>query len=245
MSHDFLRWILSGTPRVSRTHLLTSPIYPLAVSSRSGKSLTSGGLPSSSIRPYHMATSPCRLRSIAPALQPSILTRLPKLFVSSIPYSGFTLLTSTNRLATSFCLVDVSNFPTSTSFCATAGESVGSGRLQADVDLRPSGTIPYLARRIAYASNAPMLKNPISPPEIITQFKTFHYDTASVGFSPELDLAIAFIPEDKLVIGTDHPYAPTPMIVAFAKGVNDWEFGDVQKKRVFEGNARALFPRLA
>jgi len=108
-----------------------------------------------------------------------------------------------------------------------------------------SGTIPYLVNRIAFASNAPALGNPNSPIEIIKQFKTFHYDTANVGISPAFGLTAAFVPKDKLVIGTDHPYAPTPMIKIFTDGVGEWKFTEEERRRLNEGNAMALFPRLS
>jgi Tat protein secretion system quality control protein TatD with DNase activity len=101
-----------------------------------------------------------------------------------------------------------------------------------------------LADRIAYLTNAPALRNPLSPSEIIKQFKTFHYDTASCGTSPAFDAVVAFVPEDKLLIGTDHPYAAPEGMAAFAKGVDEWKFSEGQRKRLYEGNAVALFPRL-
>ena len=106
-----------------------------------------------------------------------------------------------------------------------------------------SGTIPFLADRIAFTTSAPALKNPTSPDEVIRGFKSFHYDTALVGTSPAFDCTRSFVPKDKLVIGSDHPYAVREGMVAFSQAVDERLSGE-EKALVWEKNARALFPRL-
>jgi 6-methylsalicylate decarboxylase len=87
------------------------------------------------------------------------------------------------------------------------------------------------------------LKNPLSPPEIIALFKTFHYDTALCGSDPQFSLTAAFVPEDKLVYGTDHPYAVRDAMLFFSDelGKRDWK-GNT-RKMMDSSNAGKLFPR--
>jgi len=113
-----------------------------------------------------------------------------------------------------------------------------------DSDLTFSGTIPFLADRIAITTNAPALSNPLSPAEIVKQFKTFHYDTALCGTGPAFDLTASFVPEDKLVIGSDHPYAVPDGMYAFSRAVDERGWSQNQRERLYLTNARALFPRL-
>lgn len=69
---------------------------------------------------------------------------------------------------------------------------------------------------------------------------TLYHDTALCGNSPSSDLTAAFVPEDKLVIGSDHPYCPPQAMLALAKAVEERKCSEEQRKRLYVGNAAIL-----
>ena len=125
-----------------------------------------------------------------------------------------------------------------------AGESTyGSSPILAMLTLC-SGTIPILAHRIAMLSNAPALKNPLSSDEIIRLFQTFYYDTALCGIGSAFDAIVGFVPENHLVIGSDHPYAVPKAMLESAKAVEVRSWSEEHRRLLYTDNARDLFPKL-
>lgn len=108
-----------------------------------------------------------------------------------------------------------------------------------------SGTIPYLAMRIALTASAPPLQNPKTAAEILDEFKTFYYDSALCGTAPQFQLTVDFVPPEKLVYGTDHPYAPLPAVKFFTAQVEGGEWKGHNPELFKRDNAAKLFPRLA
>lgn len=107
------------------------------------------------------------------------------------------------------------------------------------------GTIPYLAQRIAFASSAPPLHNPKTAAEILAEFKTFFYDSALCGAAPQFQLTVDFVPIEKLVYGTDHPYAPLPAVKWFTAQVDEGDWKGHAPGLFNRDNAAKLFPRIA
>lgn len=91
----------------------------------------------------------------------------------------------------------------------------------------------------------PILGNSQTTPEIMDLFKSFYYDSANCGASPQFQLTVDFVPQEKLVYGTDLPYAPLPAVKWFTQQVNDGDWKNHDKLSFERGNAAKLFPRLA
>lgn len=77
----------------------------------------------------------------------------------------------------------------------------------------------------------------------IEYYKMFYADTAIYGNTTALMLAHAFFGVDHLLFGTDFPFAGhhgervTRQTIA---AIEEMDIGDVEKKKIFEGNARSL-----
>lgn len=61
--------------------------------------------------------------------------------------------------------------------------------------------------------------------------------------SSRLAIFVGRVPGDKLVIGTDHPYAPTALMTEFARHKDAYAFSEEQQQRLHQANAMALFTR--
>ena len=72
----------------------------------------------------------------------------------------------------------------------------------------------------------------------------FYYDLALSGNEFTMGLLMRFADEDKVLFGTDYPYAPTKTIVTHTKGVEAFAMSAELEWKVVRGNALKLFPRL-
>lgn len=65
------------------------------------------------------------------------------------------------------------------------------------------GTTPFLASRVAVLSNH--MGCPLSPEEILDDFKSFYYETALSSYEPNLLAIEKFVKHDHILFGSDFP----------------------------------------
>lgn len=106
------------------------------------------------------------------------------------------------------------------------------------------GTLPYLVKRAAHTLVDYGLSS--QPAEdFLADARTLYYDLALSGNEFTLALLLRFVGPEKILFGTDFPYAPLKTIETNTKELD--EFDEVRgetKHRIERGNAQGLFPRL-
>jgi predicted TIM-barrel fold metal-dependent hydrolase len=126
---------------------------------------------------------------------------------------------------------------------------VSSGTMRRFPDLRMivshgGGTLPFLVPRIA-RHTARFARVPVTPDEIIADFKSFYFDVTAVSHPHAIDALLAIAPKDRLLYGSDHFFMLPSAItqgVDFLK--NSPKFDDATRRAVSYENAQRLFPRL-
>ena len=110
------------------------------------------------------------------------------------------------------------------------------------------GTVPFLVQRIAGAGIIPALKCPRGPLQILTDFRSFYYDTALSSSASQLKALLEFADHSKILFGSDVPYASLPTSLFMTKGL-DYFFKEKSteefrtlRERINWRNAKALFP---
>ena len=101
------------------------------------------------------------------------------------------------------------------------------------------GFVPYAAYRIAIASSAG--GNPL---EGIARLKRFYFDTALSSSPTALPSLLAFAERERVLFGSDFPYAPAGAVAAFSRLYESVPLSDVQRVSIDRGAAEGLFPRL-
>jgi len=108
--------------------------------------------------------------------------------------------------------------------------------------------VPYLEQRIigaydhAEALRGAKYKQGLTKP-LIEYFKMFYYDTAIYGSTPGLMCAYAFCGADHMLFATDMPYDSqlgdryTRQTI---QSIEQMDISDLEKKKIFEDNARSL-----
>jgi len=110
------------------------------------------------------------------------------------------------------------------------------------------GMVPYLVERIKGSyDHAEMLRGARYKQELtkapIEYFKMFYYDTAIYGNTPGLMCAHAFCGTEHMLFGTDMPYDSqfgeryTRQTI---EAIEQMDISDLDKKQIFEDNARKL-----
>ncbi|RMZ77830.1 hypothetical protein DV737_g4180, partial [Chaetothyriales sp. CBS 132003] len=105
------------------------------------------------------------------------------------------------------------------------------------------GTLPYLATRAAVMLPDYGLSKK-SAEDFLEDAKTLYYDLALSGNEYILGLLTKFAREDRILFGSDFPYAPTATIRTHTKNLDEYELKKEEKWRIARGNALKLFPRL-
>ena len=119
-----------------------------------------------------------------------------------------------------------------------------SGTLDRCPDLKvilshAGGFVPYAAYRIAIAASA--AGNPL---EGIARLKRFHFDVALSSSPTALPSLLAFAEPDRVLYGSDFPYAPAGAVAAFAGLFEGFAIPDAQRASIDRRAAERLFPRL-
>lgn len=107
------------------------------------------------------------------------------------------------------------------------------------------GTIPYLATRLGEGAWLWRGACENAPKGFYYYLKCLYYDTAVAGSAYALPSLHALVDTGHILFGTDHPFAPAPMIAATVDGIARFKGFDAAGKRaVEEKNALTLFSRL-
>jgi len=98
-------------------------------------------------------------------------------------------------------------------------------------------TIPYLIGRIdhQFNINKESRKNISKLPS--EYFKLIYFDTAQAFYKPAFDCFFAFSDKDKMMFGTDYPFANLNKSVEFQNSIVDKKF----REKLFYTNAKRLF----
>jgi aminocarboxymuconate-semialdehyde decarboxylase len=105
------------------------------------------------------------------------------------------------------------------------------------------GFVPYAANR--FAELAAAVRNDVSSAEAVLEgLRRFHFDTAlSTGPSALLGLK-AFVGTDRILFGSDFPYAPAVVGTHFTRRLDSsGQLSTCEKDQINNGNASILFPR--
>jgi aminocarboxymuconate-semialdehyde decarboxylase len=107
------------------------------------------------------------------------------------------------------------------------------------------GFLPYISHRIAELSYVFRPEVP-RPSEILADLQRFYFDTALSSSPAALPSLIAFAGRERILYGSDFPYAPEPVGAAFNKKLDVYEgLSDDEQSAIAYRNALPLFPRLA
>ena len=107
------------------------------------------------------------------------------------------------------------------------------------------GFVPYAAERIAIAC-APDAAAAGARLEMgLNRLRQFHYDTALSSSPYALPSLLAFADPERIVFGSDWPYATANSARHFARQLDAYDLSDIQRRRIDRDNALALFPRLS
>ncbi len=85
----------------------------------------------------------------------------------------------------------------------------------------------------------------MSTEEFLEDARSFYYDLALSGNKHTLGLLLGFARRDRVLFGTDFPYAPLKAIETNTRGLEGYELELGWRHAIARENALALFPRLA
>jgi predicted TIM-barrel fold metal-dependent hydrolase len=107
------------------------------------------------------------------------------------------------------------------------------------------GTTPFLAGRIALLDAAPELRER-APQGVAHYLGRFFYDTALSANPGALGSLQALVGPERILFGSDFPFAPEAVASASIEGLARYEGFDAAARRAIEReNALGLFPRFA
>ena len=107
------------------------------------------------------------------------------------------------------------------------------------------GYLPYAAHRFAELAAKTWPDAP-APDAILAKLKHFYFDTALSSGPSEMPSFKAFVSQDRILYGSDFPYAPPPAIATFNRYLDaDQSLAEANRIALNHGNAFALFPRFA
>ncbi|MFI6376127.1 amidohydrolase family protein [Streptomyces sp. NPDC050546] len=103
------------------------------------------------------------------------------------------------------------------------------------------GFVPYASHRMAVALAAETGRSPL---DVLDDFRSFYFDTALSSSPAALPTLLAFARPERVLFGSDWPFAPAAAGQYFAIGL-DTGLDPAAVTAVNRANAAALFPRLA
>ena len=109
------------------------------------------------------------------------------------------------------------------------------------------GTIPYLANRIALASQMPWAYRDgagLGVPDVVAGLASFYYDVTASTSAAQLEALRLLVPAERLLMGFDYPMMPSMTISPAIAGLEAYcGFDDEAKAKIRRSNALELFPR--
>ena len=107
------------------------------------------------------------------------------------------------------------------------------------------GTAPFLAWRWSLLEQLPQTKANF-PKGFLHYLQNFYYDTALSGGDQALSALTKLVSSDKILFGSDFPFAPPQVSVAAWAGVSKFDgLTAADREHIAAKNAKQLFPRLA
>ncbi len=106
------------------------------------------------------------------------------------------------------------------------------------------GFLPFIAYRVAELARAFDGSWP-APEEILAESRRFFVDTALSASPAALPTITTFVPHDRILYGSDNPYAPAEVSGFFASSLDDAAMPANEAAAINRDNALELFPRLA
>lgn len=81
--------------------------------------------------------------------------------------------------------------------------------------------------------------------DIIADAMSFYFDLALSSSKNVLDTLVRNFPTDRILYGSDFPYAPRPAVDSFARALDAYELEAEVREDIYWRNASRLFPQLA
>ena len=107
------------------------------------------------------------------------------------------------------------------------------------------GFVPYASHRFAELASV-FRPDAATPADILGSFQRFYFDTALSSSPAALPSLKAFAQNDRILFGTDFPFAPADVTGYFTTKLDAYESLTADEhKAISHGNALVLFPRLA
>ncbi|KAL4991850.1 hypothetical protein BDW68DRAFT_184731 [Aspergillus falconensis] len=112
------------------------------------------------------------------------------------------------------------------------------------------GALPYITSRVT----TPMKKAPdfavsrrmgTTHDKAMDAFRSFYFDLALSSSPQVLDMLLKLVPHDRILYGSDFPYAPITAYATFLGDLENYEMDPELRNMINYGNALKLFPRLA
>ncbi|KAG1907112.1 uncharacterized protein F5891DRAFT_1161210 [Suillus fuscotomentosus] len=105
------------------------------------------------------------------------------------------------------------------------------------------GSTPFLAPRVAALSH--YMGCPLTPDEIIEDFKSFYFETALSAHETTLTAMATFVPSDHLLFGTDFPAVSIKTVEWYTQNLENHFAGrPLDLANTMHENALRLFPNL-
>lgn len=102
------------------------------------------------------------------------------------------------------------------------------------------GFLPYNIHRVA-AMASTMLEPPRDADQLLRDARRFWFDTALSTSPTNLPSLLAFADPERILYGTDWPYALSPTIEYFERQFEAFDFAPGMREAIEHGNARRLF----
>lgn len=106
------------------------------------------------------------------------------------------------------------------------------------------GTIPFLAERISRLEMRPEFKRHV-PNGAIHELRRIYVDTALSANAYAFSAMKLLLSDDKILFGSDYPFAPEATTAATVKGLSDLGLDPGFLRKIERENALALMPQLA
>lgn len=106
------------------------------------------------------------------------------------------------------------------------------------------GTVPYLAKRLTYASTITPAVSDREPKDLLASLARIYYDTAMSANPHTLAGLSSLVGADHILFGTDYPFMPESTTIETVDGVAAF-YDPSSLAQIETDNALALFPRLA